>query len=249
VKRKLNFAIMVFCLLNTFLRLGMIIYHGFEWKHVIWIHVYILAIAISLIWEFHGRHVNTDQADAIAEKRRRDRAKLPLISLVVLLEKARSIDEILLLRHLEPRLDSVELTPVDDTTVNIQANGAHLGIINIDGPYVKDRDAEAEMAASPELATAIREHSAWRCVDWVGPDLLDEIPSPDSINRSALYKVIGNVLAELTCGVRPLALFCPEDGRMTPWQPHLVDILRGPDPMSVFPAVQPEAPAAAASGT
>lgn len=234
MKRKLNFAIMGFCLLNTFLRLAEIVYDGFSWKIVIWIHVYILAIAVSLVWEFHGRHVNTDQADAIAEKRRRARKKLPLISLVVLLEKSRSIDETLLLRHLEPRLDSVALSPVDDTTIDLRTGETHLGIINVDAPYVKDCDAEAKMAATPELAQAIREHTAWRCVDWIAPEDLELSIKPEEIDRAPLYKVIGNVLAELTRGVHPLALFCPEDGRMTPWHSETADILRGPDPMAAF---------------
>jgi hypothetical protein len=188
-KRLLNFTVIVVCTIYLLLYISALVTQGFAWSRVVWAHAYMLGIAVALVWELQGRKANAAELAAAAANARKDNerspaiasvAEAPLVSLVLLLRRHASVDEAALGRRLsdtlqigsfrsEPDADNV-LIRVDETTLALRVDGRPFVVVSSPSPYVKDRESEAASASAPELATAIREHSAWRAVDRVGED-------------------------------------------------------------------------------
>lgn len=212
MKRVLNFVVMAVMAQFLVLRIAAMFRDGFTTPHLVWAHVYLVGIAIALVWELHGRKV--------WEERERAESAFPVVPNVA---KAQATEE---------RLVSLVLLlarPVVGAVDGERAvDGKRYAITFTDRPYVKDRDAEAKLAATPALGEAIRRHEAWCSVD-----AIDRVP-----DQVAAYRTIGKLLADLSTGADVLAIFCPEDGRMTAWDAEMVKTLRSGDPRAVFPSTQ-----------
>jgi PAS domain-containing protein len=201
VRRTLNFVVMAVLAQFLLLRVAAMVRDGFTWTHGIWAHVYLIGLAIALVWELHGRKAAAEREAGEIAKGQANR-KLELISLVLLLDRAIG----------------------NAGEVERKVDGQRFVLTISDRPYVKDREGEANGAATVALAEAIRRHEAWCAVDAVGP----------IADKDAAYDTIGRLLADLVTDAGILAIFCPEDGRMVAWEPAMAETLRGGNPRAVF---------------
>jgi hypothetical protein len=234
MRRTLNFVVMAVMAQFLVLRVAKLVAGGFSWVDIVWVHVYLIGIAIALVWELHGRHASQMNRQSPQPAPSASQGP-PLWSLVALLRQGTPLAADDLRGRLTRALgvpigehagDPNALRPGDgDVAFVLRLAGQRLAIVNEAKPYVKDREAEATTAASRELAVAIVQHAAWRAVDW-----LDGSPA----DRPAVYATLARTLAELTSDVEPLALFCPETGQMTPWSDDVLAALRSGDAPKAF---------------
>jgi hypothetical protein len=230
VKRPLNFVVIATLSIFLTLRIAALLVYGFSWNHVIWAHVYMLGLAIALVWELKGRpdaprydddETSSNGSSSPANARRP--SEPPLVSLVMLIAQPAPLSDESLRMSLAQRFgESMNLfTRIDEQTLAVRIHSQRFRILNAQSPYVQDRQTEAMNAATPTLGDAIRQHEAWRSVD-----LLE---TSESADRRPTYRTIGALLAELAGDVQPLAVFCPETGKMTAWRGGMVDELRDAD--------------------
>jgi uncharacterized protein YegJ (DUF2314 family) len=102
-----------------------------------------------------------------------------------------------------------------------------LGVASLTGSYVdKDKRAgTAEALRTFRLKKAIQDHKAWLAVDFV--------EEHSQCEKAIAYRHIGKLIAELAnddC----LALYCVETGQMNSYEPDLLPILRGENPLAAL---------------
>ncbi len=258
MKRILNFVVMAVMAQFMLLHLAAILSQGFTWTRVIWIHVYLIGITIAIIWERQGRRAGLEREAAEAMEMGgaatmsvpnvpsvpvsepkiatppAPAVPAPLVSMVLLLEKPiTEMNESDLASRLSLALgttfstqtvDRDHLVKIDRENFDFTLDGQRYGLTFAAKPYVKDRETEAKAVRGPNLARAIRTHEAWCAVDAIGT----------VTDKDAAYRVIGKAITELANGATPMAMFCPEDGRMTTWDAAMPQSLRSEHPRAVF---------------
>jgi len=108
----------------------------------------------------------------------------------------------------------------------VKAPGMVLLVNHFARPYFDDNADAAAAVQELRLQHIVREHVAWTSVDLLH---LDDDKRP----RAEAYPFVGRLLAELAdddC----LAIFCPETGRLVPFEPGLLEKLRSDRPLEVF---------------
>ncbi|MGE3164750.1 MAG: DUF2314 domain-containing protein [Planctomycetota bacterium] len=107
----------------------------------------------------------------------------------------------------------------------VQTPKARLLILNVDNPYVEDREKAAGKVYELRRREAIRTHEAWLSVDWYG-----DLPAG---GEAEAYATIGKLAAALA-GNDCLALFSPRENRLVPYSKGVVTKLRGKNPLDAF---------------
>lgn len=158
----------------------------------------------------------------------------PLISFVLLLRKARRLDEPAV-RRAAAKAFQCQFDPDDPQaqdfvvgkppTFMIQHQGNLFLVHNFNRPYVDDPEAAAREAANRRDQQVLREHRAWLSVDFLAPD--------DKPDLKKVYPMLGRMAAELA-DADCLAVFCPATGRLTPDNGAVQDLLRSPDPLKAL---------------
>lgn len=156
----------------------------------------------------------------------------PPVSLVMLLREHRHL-EAAMLEPIVERVFDVVLTHADDAqdfvvgdadlpTFAIKANERMWLLHHFGRPYFDELDEVLASVRDLRLRYALSEHNAWLSVDALG----DEFPENP-------YPAIGKLIAELlddNC----VAVFAPATNRLAVYDPGMEDVLRGPEPLSIF---------------
>lgn len=96
-----------------------------------------------------------------------------------------------------------------------------------DQPYIDNpKDFARDSIRDKRLRSAVERHLAW-----ISVDLMDDPADPAAIRRA--YQVIGKILAAMA-GPDCLAIYCPELQRCNEFDPGLIEILSGPNPLDLF---------------
>ena len=96
-----------------------------------------------------------------------------------------------------------------------------------DQPYINDPKSFAKGAIRDKrLRSAVEKHVAW-----ISVDLMDDTVDPARTREA--YLVIGKILAAMA-GPDCLAIYCPELQRCNEFDPGLLEVLVGPDPIQLF---------------
>jgi len=169
--------------------------------------------------------------------RRRD--ERPIVSLVLLLRRPRSLGLESLAAAIrralgvevwtgvdEPRGNYYILEEVDPSFI-VQLGKQTFLVNNFPVPYMSDPIAEAAEIPELRLQRAVAEHRAWLSVDLLRNDRNERTLDGEEIH--AAYRTIGPLIAELADD-DTLALLEPETGLMNVYGSGLDDELRGPDP-------------------
>jgi uncharacterized protein YegJ (DUF2314 family) len=157
-----------------------------------------------------------------------------MISIVFLLKEPRKLDEASLRTTAAKAYGKPFGTqPSDPNFVakfkepmyGIRIDGVQLGLINVDRPYIDDREAAAKRIPEQRLKEAVLTHKAWLSIDGFG-----EIKEAD---REQAYRLIGKFMAELA-GDDVLALYLPESGKLVWNSPDVQKKLKGEHPLEAF---------------
>jgi uncharacterized protein YegJ (DUF2314 family) len=146
----------------------------------------------------------------------------PIISLVLLLRQPRYLDATILCQSVnqawgidlsEAGADATEFIVGDDTPIIIQSRLGTYLVNNIPVPYIEDREQAARDAKELRVRKAVLEHQSWMSIDLLRA-------GEPSIDNEAAYRAIGALAAELInddC----LGAYCPETGRLSPFDDEL----------------------------
>jgi len=94
-------------------------------------------------------------------------------------------------------------------------------------PYIENpRGFAKDAIRDKRLRNAVEKHVAW-----ISVDLMEDTVDPERARKA--YRVIGRILAALG-GPDCLAVYCPELQRCNEFDPGLLEILGGEDPVSLF---------------
>lgn len=158
-------------------------------------------------------------------------ADAPIKSLVWLLKEPRIVNQetvlILARKVLGDELVTVAELPKQpnlpgDMYMVVAKPRTGFGVIVSNCPYVEDIDAEAAEISELRRRQLFSQHTAWMAVDLMGDD-----------NSSTSWTVAGKLVAEFS-GPDCLLLYAPSTGRMEPFSDELLEVLRGPDPLSAI---------------
>lgn len=170
----------------------------------------------------------------------KDEENGPLISLVLLLSKARYLEDKILAHAItkawevpvstkDEKFDDEEGTTfvVGQSPLFITSHrGTMYMINNFDRQYFDEVEKVAEDCKELRIRKAILEHKAWLSVDLLGK-------SSSLEDEQTAYLCIGKLVAELStedC----MAIFCPQTGQLNIYDPALDEKLRSDKPLEVF---------------
>lgn len=108
----------------------------------------------------------------------------------------------------------------------VKAPGMTLLVNNFPSRYFEDEDDPGAEIEELRLRRALEAHTAWLSVDLLSMN-------DGTVPRDDAYPLVAKFFAELLdddC----LAVYTPETGRILPYEPALVENLRGPDPLAAF---------------
>lgn len=155
----------------------------------------------------------------------------PLISLVLLLRRPRTLDKQAVSRVADRAVgvsrttqlpDSAGVLPGIPPPFLVTAGGFTFGVLNVSSPYVEDVESAAEAIGDLRVRKAFGEHRAWLAVDLMGAE--------QDTDLDEAYRYIGKLVAGFA-GEDCLAIFAPATGRMNVLDEDLLAKLRGPDPL------------------
>jgi uncharacterized protein YegJ (DUF2314 family) len=165
--------------------------------------------------------------------RRRVREQKPLISLVLLLRHARGLNRKMLAENAKAAWRAEFGTDENEGVSSYVAGESPVFFVSYDrvvymvhnhhAPYFDDSEKVAAAVNELRLSSAIREHTAWMAVDFMGGERI--------ANAAEAYPEIAKLVAELG-GPDCVAIFCPETGAINLYDSSLEEKLRGPDPLS-----------------
>lgn len=206
-----------------------------------------LWFAVEIVrWLLHP--VKEAPASAPAQESAHESASQdPLVSLVFFLGESRETDESAIRRCLSSAL-GVRFRPNDPDCETFVAgfippdeSGREgevrhfmvripeglFAVLVSDRPYIDDPKEFARTSIRDKrLRTVVERHRAW-----ISVDRMEEGGDVAEIRRS--YRVIGRILAAMA-GPDCLAIYCPELQRCNEFDPGLLELLRGADPLRLF---------------
>ncbi len=175
-----------------------------------------------------------------------------LVSLVFFLSESRQVDEnsitkcVVAALHLTPEVPTSNLRCVVEPfdPPDPKPSEAHirhfmvwlregfLAVLVSDRPYIENpKDFARDSIRDKRLRSAVERHLAWISVDFVSYDSDFKFLDQDPIQWT--YQAIGKILASMA-GPDCLAVYCPELQRCNEFDPGLLEILSGPNPLSLF---------------
>jgi uncharacterized protein YegJ (DUF2314 family) len=183
----------------------------------------------SLMWAVGGTCAWGDERPQAKEE------EAPkLISIVFLLKEPRTLDEASLRKTAakvygkpfgaQPS-DPNFLAKFKESMYGVRVDGVRLGIINVDRPYVDDREAVAKTIGEARLKQAMLTHKAWMSLDAFG-----DVKEAD---RGKVYTLIAKFMVAMA-GDDVLAIYLPENGKMVWNSPAVLKKLNGEHPLEAF---------------
>ncbi|MGA2231506.1 MAG: DUF2314 domain-containing protein [Tepidisphaeraceae bacterium] len=156
--------------------------------------------------------------------------KKELISIALLLRKARSLDLQQAQRACDDAFRGAPAPPKVIQMKNHPGFGVILGpmrfaILNVDKPYFSDVAAAADHESNFPARMAIQEHTAWLSVDLVG--------EPPPVEREKIYGIIGTLIAEFL-GDDVLGLIRLPNGPVVGYDFSFIPMLRNRNAAQVF---------------
>lgn len=158
----------------------------------------------------------------------------PLVSIVLLLREPRELQEEIV-RLAARRAWNAEF-PTGEKQANYVTGRDPFFVISYEGwtflvnnhpnSYVSDVEKIAAQIPELRLRLAFLNHTAWLSVDLLGAQSEAEIASES-------YGRIAKLVAELA-NDNCVALYCPENEQLQPYDAELKEALRGPDPLGAF---------------
>jgi uncharacterized protein YegJ (DUF2314 family) len=120
------------------------------------------------------------------------------------------------------------LTPKGDDCFMLSIPEGVFWIFHVKSPYVEDLDGWAAGMRDARLREAVLGHQAWISVDLL-------TLKGGTFDRKKVYALIGKCLAALA-GPDVRAVACPELRRCNEFDPAMIPVLSGGDPLSLFDA-------------
>lgn len=158
---------------------------------------------------------------------------MPMISLVLLLDKPREIDKI----SLDPLLKLVLKTdytlvdqPIPDfakdtTTMLLQYRNYVFSIMSVNRQYFDDSDNLADKISFLQLKNAISQHKAWFAIDLIN--------AMGPMNIKEIYQIIGKLIAGIASD-DCLAIYCPDGNKINIYSADIKGILASENPLEAF---------------
>jgi len=135
--------------------------------------------------------------------------------------------EYFVLQFTPPQFEDNPFQPIQHFMIRVPQG--LFSVLASHAPYMAGPESFAkDSIRDKRLRSAVENHQAWLSVD-----LMNEGSGHDAETTALAYQVIGKLLAAMA-GPDCLALYCPELRRCNEFDPSLIEVLAGGDPLSIF---------------